>query len=132
VPAKVPALKLGGAVILLLAAIVVAGTDRIAVGMAAAAAAVLVGWGVRDLVVPVRLSADAQGVTVVIGIAGRRRLAWSDIDRIGVDTRPRFGVRTETLEIDTGESVHLFGAYDLGAPPTDVAPVLQAARAQSR
>jgi hypothetical protein len=31
------------------------------------------------------------------------------------------------LEIDTGASVHLFSAYDLGVPPTDVATVLQAA-----
>jgi hypothetical protein len=79
----------------------------------------------------VRIAADAAGITVVAGYAGRRELPWRRIERIRVDNRPRFGLRTETLEIDAGETLHLFGAYELGAPPAEVAARLEALRAAS-
>ena len=79
--------------------------------MAVAAALFLAVWGLRDLIAPVRLSADAEGVTVVSGFAGRRRLPWAAIERITVDTRTRRGLRSETLEIDTGEAIHLFSRW---------------------
>jgi hypothetical protein len=50
------------------------------------------------------------------------------VEQISVDSRPRLGLRTETLEIDTGASIHLLSQYDLGAPPSDVAAALEAAR----
>src|SRR5512142_1368866 len=47
---------------------------------------------VRDLLVPVRLEADPGGVTVVSGFAGRRRLDWSEVERVRVDDRRRLGL----------------------------------------
>ena len=54
----------------------------------------------RDVVAPVRLSADAEGVTVVKGYAGHRRLPWSEIERLRVGSQRR----AEFLEVDTGDS----------------------------
>ncbi len=82
----------------------------------------------RDLVAGVRLAADADGVTVVSGFAGRRRLPWAAIERIAVDTRTRRGLRSETLEVDTGEAIHLFSRWDLGAQPDEVAERLEEIR----
>jgi hypothetical protein len=122
-----PALKLAGAA--LLAVLGVAwGDDRLALWAAAAAAALLTTWAARDLLAPVRVAADTAGVSVVAGFVARRRLAWDQIESVRVDVRPRLGIRTETLEIDTGETLHLFSAYDLGAPPTEVAAALEALR----
>jgi hypothetical protein len=92
----------------------------VAVGCAALAA--------RDLLAPVRLAADAGGVTTVSGFAGTRRLAWHDVERIRVDTHRRYGFTTETLEIDTGEQVHLFSRHDLGESPVDAAETLMRLR----
>jgi hypothetical protein len=76
-------------------------------------------YGLRDVIAPVRLAADAEGVTVVAGFAGHRRLPWSDIDRVRLDQRSRYGGRQALLEVDAGESLHFFSRYDLGMPPTD-------------
>ena len=76
-------------------------------------------YGLRDVLAPVRLAADADGVTVVNGFAGQRRLAWGDIDRVRLDERSRYGGRQALLEIDAGESLHFFSRYDLGMPPTE-------------
>ncbi|MER6949958.1 PH domain-containing protein [Nonomuraea sp. NPDC000554] len=89
-------------------------------------AAVLVGgMGLRDLLVPVRLSADAQGITVVHGFAGRRQIPWEDIQDVKVDVRRRYGLRSEMLEIDTGDHLHIFSPHELGASPTEVAAALR-------
>ncbi|GAA1788214.1 hypothetical protein GCM10009682_07890 [Luedemannella flava] len=81
-------------------------------------------YAVRDLIVPVRLRADREGLEVVHGYARRRRLAWSEIDRVRVDERTRWGRETQTLEIDADEDLFLFSPRDLGARPSDVAAVL--------
>ena len=86
-------------------------------------------YGVRDLVAPVRLAADADGVTVISGFAGRRRLPWSRIERVRVDHRARLGMRSELLEIDAGDSLHLLSTYDLNADCADVAETLLRLRA---
>ena len=80
-------------------------------------------YAARDLFIPVRLTADAEGITVVAGLR-RRRLAWSQIERIRVDAHSRLGLRTEMLEIDAGDSLHLLSTYDLNAPVSDVAETL--------
>jgi hypothetical protein len=127
---KVPALKLIAAAVFALLGAFVA-SDAAGRSVAAVAAAGLAGYAVRDLVFPVRLRADAEGVTLVTGVARRRRLAWSQIERVRLDERHRLGLRTELLEIDTGHEIHLLGENDLGAPPADVlaalAPLLEAA-----
>ncbi|MGP4104301.1 PH domain-containing protein [Nonomuraea sp. KM90] len=89
-------------------------------------AAVLVGgMGLRDLLVPVRLAADESGITVVHGFAGRRHVPWESIWDIKVDVRRRWGLRSEMLEIDTGDNLHIFSPHELGTSPTEVAAVLR-------
>jgi hypothetical protein len=41
-----------------------------------------------------------------------------------VDERRRLGTRSELLEIDTGNSLHLFSTYDLGVSCWEAARVL--------
>ncbi|TNH21863.1 PH domain-containing protein [Micromonospora orduensis] len=128
VPASLPAAKLAGAVLLVTLGLLFADGDPVRVAVAALAAAAVAGWAVRDLVAPVRLAVGPDGLTVIRGFAGRRLLPWSAVEAIAVDRRPRFGLTSETLEIDAGESLHLFGRYDLGANPEEVAAELRAAR----
>jgi hypothetical protein len=75
--------------------------------------------GVRDLLAPVRLRVDAAGVRVVTGFANHRELGWKELERVRLDTRSRFGVRAELLEIDAGEELYFLSRYDLGVPPAD-------------
>jgi hypothetical protein len=87
-------------------------------------AAALAVYLIRDLVAPVRLSADADGVTVIRGFASHRTYAWADVDRVRVDTRRRSGF----LEVETPESLHLFSRYDLSMAPGQAAEVLEQIR----
>lgn len=90
-------------------------------------ATLLVGaMGIRDVLVPVRLAADPSGITVVHGFAGRRHVPWDQIEDVRVDVRRRFGLRSEMLEIDTGDNLHLVSGYELGgASCTEVAALLR-------
>ncbi|TMR89379.1 PH domain-containing protein [Nonomuraea basaltis] len=89
-------------------------------------AAVLVGaMGLRDVLVPERLAADESGITVVHGFAGKRHVPWDAIWDIKVDVRRRWGLRSEMLEIDTGDNLHIFSPHELGASPTEVAAALR-------
>jgi hypothetical protein len=112
---RLTAVKVAGAVIFLLLTVAFAG-DLGREFFGATATVLLAVYATRDLIAPRRLAADAEGVTLVSGFAGRRRLAWSDIERVRVDTRSRLGTRSELLEIDTGDRIHLFSGYDLGTP----------------
>ncbi|WP_308042585.1 PH domain-containing protein [Micromonospora sp. PLK6-60] len=132
VPAVLPVAKLAGAVLVIGLGLLFAGGDRVQLVLAVTAGVVLAGWGVRDLVAPVRVAVDPEGITLIRGFAGRQRLPWTAVEAITVDRRSRAGLATEILEIDTGESLHLFGRYDLDAAPTDVAAALRAARRLSR
>jgi hypothetical protein len=96
-----------------------------------AAALALAAFALRDLLAPVRLAADPTGVTVVSGFAGQRHLPWARIERIRVDERHRFGMRSQLLEIDTGDSLHLFSGYELSASCAEVAALLQALRSRA-
>ncbi|GAA3105268.1 PH domain-containing protein [Streptosporangium carneum] len=96
--------------------------------LAGVAALVATGLALRDLLAPVRLSADGEGLVVVRGFAGAERVPWSAIERIRVDRRTRFSSRTEYLEIDTGEEIFLLSRFDLGVPCQEVADELRAFR----
>jgi hypothetical protein len=98
--------------------------DRRAFAAALVAAAVAGGYALRDLLAPVRLSADPAGVTVIAGYAGHRRLDWPQIERVKLESRARAGLRSEFLEIDTGDMLYLLSSYDLNARPADVADEL--------
>jgi hypothetical protein len=124
VPRGRAVLALTCAALLLLGGFVFAAGDRLGLWPALAAAVGLVAVAVRDLVAPVRLAADRAGVTLVVGFARHRRLAWSEIERVRLEARQRFGLRSELVEIDTGDSLHFFGAAELGAPAPEVVEVL--------
>lgn len=107
--------------------IAVSAADRPMLMLATIAAAALAVLALRDALVPVRLAADRDGLTLVRGIT-RRHLTWSEIDRIRLYESSRFGLTTRLLEIDTGEALYLLGARDLGAPAEEVERELRAIR----
>jgi len=102
--------------------------DPVQWGMATAVAAALVIWALRDVIAPVRLAADAEGVTVVTGYAHRRRLRWSEIERVRLDHRDRLGVSSVLLEIDADDALYLFSMHDLGADPREVLETVERLR----
>ncbi|MBP1786231.1 hypothetical protein J3R08_006081 [Micromonospora sp. HB375] len=128
VPREAPVLKALGALALLALGLLFAGGDPVRPGLAGLAAAGLLVWALRDLVAPVRLAVDRDGLTVLRGFAGRRRLPWDAVEAIRLERRARRGITAETLEIDAGESLHLFGRRDLDAPLDEVAAALDEAR----
>jgi hypothetical protein len=127
VPRRVPALKLAAAAVFLGVALFYAGDPGRWV-VAVVAAVLLGAFALRDVLAPVRLAADGTGLTVVHGFARTRHVPWSDIERVRVDARQRLGRRNEVLEVDTGESLYLFGAQELGADLDTVASALVALR----
>jgi Bacterial PH domain len=126
-----PVTKLLGAVAVAVLVVAFGRRDPVQWFLVAAIAAGLLVWALRDLIAPVRLAADPEGVTVVVGYAGRRRLAWSQIETVRMDRRDRLGVRTEMLELDADDSLYLFSMHDLGAPPDEVLESLLALRASA-
>lgn len=88
-------------------------------------------YGLRDVLAPVRLAVDGQGVTVVAGFAGHRRLDWSEVERVRLDERSRYGGRQSLLEIDAGESLHFFSRYDLGMAPSEALDIVREVRGQA-
>ncbi|MEV4507663.1 PH domain-containing protein [Dactylosporangium sp. NPDC049525] len=111
-------LKCGAAIGLVLAGVFAAADNRMLTA-ALVAAAILGVYALRDIVAPVRLAADLDGVTVVSGYAGRQHVAWAQVERMRVDARSRGGMRSELLEIDAGEHLFLLSRYDLNAHPAD-------------
>jgi hypothetical protein len=67
-------------------------------------------------------------VRIGSGFAGHRELGWSQVERVRVDNRLRFGLRTDMLELDAGEQLFLLSRYDLGAEPRDAFEALEAVR----
>jgi hypothetical protein len=123
-----PVTKLLGAVALIVLVAAFGEKDPVQWVLALIAAVALTLWALRDLIAPVRLAADPDGVTVVVGFAGRRRLPWAQIERVRVDRRDRRGLRNEFLELDAGDQLYLFSVHDLGTEPADVAAELVALR----
>jgi hypothetical protein len=126
-----PIAKLLGAVALVVLVVAFGREDPVQWFIAVVVAAALTGWAVRDLIAPVRLSADTSGVTMVVGFVRRRHVAWPQIERVRVDRRERMGLRNRLLEIDAGDSLHLFSPHELGTDPEEVAESLNALRANA-
>lgn len=99
--------------------------DTRGVILAVPAMLLLGAMALRDILAPVRLTADQNGITVVHGYAGRLRVPWEQIQDIQVDSRTRYGLRSQLLEIDTGENLHVFSRSDLGVSPTEAAAELR-------
>ena len=125
-----PVTKLLGAIAVVVLALAFVRRDPVQWALAGAVAAGLTIWALRDLVAPVRLAADADGVTVVVGYARRRRLGWAEIERVRLDRRDRLGVASELLEIDADDALFLFSMHDLGADPRDVLQTLDELHAE--
>jgi hypothetical protein len=128
VPTGIVAAKFALALALIAATLLATNALQVLVGVLAVSGAVA--FAVRDLVARERLSADLDGVTAVRGYAGRRRLAWSEIEQIRVDSRLRLGARSELLELDAGEEIYLFSRFDLGVDPDDAARALAEVRSR--
>jgi Bacterial PH domain len=122
VPAGLIAWKLGALAVLVLLAL--AGRDPTQRGVAGLVGLAVAGFLGRDLLARERLRADASGLVLVRGYAGRRRLSWAEVERVRVDERFRLGAQVRMLEIDAGTDIYLFSRYDLGVDPAEVAIVL--------
>jgi hypothetical protein len=124
-----PATKLLGAIGVLVLVVAFGRRDPVQWLLAIVVAAALTGWALGDLIRPVRLAADTEGLTLITGLLRRRRLAWAEIERVRVDRRNRLGLRSELLEVDAGDSLYLFSVHELGAEPEEVAAALAELRA---
>jgi hypothetical protein len=124
-----PVTKGLGAVAVMVLATAFSQGDRVPWVLAGAVAAGLAVWALRDLVAPIRLAADAEGVTVIDGFARRRWLPWAEIDRVRLDRRERLGLTAELLEVDADDALYLYSMHDLGADPRDVLDELEQLRA---
>jgi hypothetical protein len=127
----IPVTKLLGAVAVIVLAVAFGRRDPVQWFLAVAAAVGLAAWAARDLIAPVRLAADPEGVTVVVGFAGHRRLAWAQVERVRMDRRERLGLRSNLLELDADDNLYLFSVHDLGADPEDVLRSVLALRSAS-
>lgn len=127
VPVRVPVGKsLVAGVLVVLA--VVAAVEPWQSLVALVAAAGMAGWATRDLVAPVRLVADDEGLTLATGFARRVRLSWGQVQRVRVDARRR----SRMLEVDVGDTLYLFSRYDIDADMEQVAARLEQLRIGAR
>ncbi|MEU5878913.1 PH domain-containing protein [Spirillospora sp. NPDC047279] len=106
--------------------------DRQMVFLAGVAAIGAGALALRDLLAPVRLRADAEGVTVISGYARHRHVPWPEVTAIRVDERQRLLLHTRLLEIETADDLHLLSAFDLGTDVRDVEAELTALRTGGR
>jgi Bacterial PH domain len=76
-----------------------------------------------DLAWRPRLAVHATGLRV--RTPGRSTdLPWTNVTRVRVDERQRFGLTSRTLEIDAGDDLIILGRRSLGTDPRDVAAAL--------
>jgi hypothetical protein len=125
---KIVVLKIAAALVFVAIGVVSLG-DPVQLAVATLAAVLLAGLALRDLLAPVRVAAEAGGVTVVVGFAGHRQLPWSQIEHVRIDGRTRLGLRSQLLEIDAGDNLYFFSSYELGVPVDEVVRQLAALRA---
>jgi hypothetical protein len=94
-----------------------------------AAAVLVLGLTLRDVLLRPRLAAGPGGV-VVRRLGGRTELDWPEL-RIQVRTTRRYGVKNRLLELDTAGGpdddglLVLLGRRELGADPEEVAAALR-------
>ena len=104
-----------------LALLVVAATsdDRGGRLLGGAAGLLLLAVAVHDLVLRPVLVVEPDGIEVA-AIGGRRRLGWSQVERVDASTDIRRGVRSRLLEIDAGGTLVLLSQRRLGREPAEV------------
>jgi hypothetical protein len=123
---RITALAAVGSLVALVLAVEAAPTGRV---LFAIAAVVLGCYAVGDLAFRPRLEADPEGLRVRSPLA-RLTLPWSAVEAVRADERTRHGLRTVTLEIDSGDTVVVLSRRALGADPVAVARTLQAMAAR--
>lgn len=94
-----------------------------------AAAALLFGIGVVDLLVRPRLRADDSGLTVR-ALTVRRSAPWPQVE-MQLRQHQRFGRSVATLELDVEEKLIILGRRELGADPEVVLEQLTRLRTQA-
>ncbi|MEO6885801.1 MAG: PH domain-containing protein [Jatrophihabitantaceae bacterium] len=90
-----------------------------------AAALMLLGIAACDLIFRPRLQADADGVTIRSPMQ-RTHLGWDQIEQVRADVRTRHGLRSVSLEIDTGDDLVVLSRRGLGTDPERVAALVNA------
>lgn len=113
--------------VLALAAAVAAALSGDAGGrlLLAGAALVLAAYTGTDLICRPRLVADPAGLRVR-SPGAFLRLPWAHVEAVRADVRSRHGLRTVTLEIDTGDRLVVLTRRGLGADPERVAELVNA------
>ncbi len=91
-----------------------------------AAAALLFGIAVVDVVVRPRLQADPYGVTVR-ALSGATSAPWSAVE-VSLRQHQRFGRSVATVELELHEKLIILGRRELGADPEHVAQQLDRLR----
>jgi hypothetical protein len=122
-----PAETAGAAAIALIAAGLAATADPAGRLLFALLALWLAGLVATDLLLRPRLRADGAGLQVRT-FAVRGRLPWSQVQRVRVDQRSRYGLTARALEVDAGDLLLVIGRRSLGADPRDVAATLNEIR----
>jgi hypothetical protein len=89
------------------------------------AAVLLASYAITDLAFWPRLVASPEGI-VIRAPGGRARLAWADVERIEAMARTRLGLRSVTLEVDAGSSLHVLSRRALGTDPETAADLIAA------
>lgn len=95
--------------------------------LAIVAALVLLGYVVTDLVFAPRLVASRAGLRINSPLL-RAELSWPEVADVRADVRSRYGLRSTTLEIDTGATIAVFTRRTLGTDPEDAADLVLACR----
>jgi hypothetical protein len=114
------AVAAGGGVLALLLALLTDPAGRLLFGIAGVGMLLLAG---TDLLVRPRLEADAAGLRLRT-LSVRRDLPWSQVERVVVDERNRYGLKARTLEVDAGDTLVVLGRRSMGADPREVADAL--------
>ncbi|MDT5029814.1 MAG: hypothetical protein QOE61_7087 [Micromonosporaceae bacterium] len=127
VPTRIIIGKLAAAAVVAIAALVAPNRAQLLVGLIAAVGLGI--YGLRDVLARERLRADPDGIVAVHGFAGHDRLAWTDVERVRLDSRDRLGARSQLLEIDAGEHIYLYSRFDLGVDPDEAVIALESVRA---
>lgn len=117
------------------ALLVAAGSDPAGLVLAGCAAVGLLVGGVFGVRARPRLQADADGLTVR-GMLRAHHHPWPLVRQVRVTRIRRWGRTVGMLEIDSttpdgDDRLTVFGRFDLGADPEDVAEELAATRAAS-
>lgn len=98
--------------------------DRAGLLLLGVCAVAFAGFAALGTLLRPKLAADREGLRIRT-LGGTRRLEWSQTRTRLVATR-RLGRDMYTLEVESGQQLHVLGWVELGADPRDVADELHA------